>query len=70
MTRTGRTLSYAASDRDAHYTGTIPATRCPVCLVGMAATHGRSDIAYAAPDPAPAPSNLRSREEHWNPPRS
>lgn len=55
MTRTGRTLSYTASDRDAHYTGTIPATRCPVCLVGMAATHGRSDIAYAAPDPAPAP---------------
>lgn len=52
-----RTLTYAASDRDAHYTGTVPAIRCPVCLVGMAASHGRSDVAYAAPDPAPAPWN-------------
>jgi hypothetical protein len=40
----GRTLSYAARDRAAHYAGTIRADRCPVCLVGMAVTHGRADV--------------------------
>lgn len=51
----GRSLDYTDADRTAHYTGTVRPDRCPVCLMGMIVSHGRSDIAYAAPSADPAP---------------
>ena len=48
--RTGRSMDYNEADRAAHYNGTVRPDRCPVCLMGMGVTHGRSDIGWSAKD--------------------
>jgi hypothetical protein len=39
-------VTYLDSERDGHYLGTTPPDQCPVCLAGMAVTHGRRDVQW------------------------